>query len=374
MNKKLISLALASLPALALADDGVTIYGKIAGNLSAVRSYTSTTGSAAPQSNWQVNDNTSNIGFKGTETLGNGVNAIWQVESRIHVDGSGSDTFASRDSFVGLQSDYGKLRLGKLSDYANLDMEYIDPASYSRVAGQIYSTRLDGRINNAIRYDSPNWGGFSFTTVWGADETRALDSAGQRTNNQTVDLGLSYAQSGFFGKLNYEAKGDARQVNSSAQNGAVKNWWRLESGYIVNPIYLVLGWQSVSGYLGVSGGSYVDSPGVAYNINALNARIKASGQTLSNADSTQEVKAKEAVLTFGYNIGAFLPYIELTKGYDLNIGGSDVAKTGYTQYVLGTTYTLSRQTTLYASYGFVNWGGNGVANETTFSIALAKRF
>ena len=374
MKIKLLALTMAALPLLAHADDGVTVYGKIAGNLSNVKSYSATTNNGQPFSSWRVDDNTSRIGFKGSENLGNGVTAIWQVENRIHVDGSGTDTFASRDSFVGLQSELGKIRLGRLSDYANLDMEYIDPGSYSSVAGQIYSTRLDGRINNAIRYDSPNLAGFSFTTTWGADEKRASDSSGNPTNNQVFNLGLSYEQAGYFAKFSYEKKGDAKQVNSAAQTGAVKNWWRLEAGYISDPIYLALGFQSVNGYLGVSSGKFVDSPGVVYNVNVLNARLAASGLSASAAASSQEVKAREAVLTFGYNIGPWLPYVSLTKGYDLSVGGSDIDKTGYTQYVVGTIYTLSKQTKAYASYGRANWGGNGVASESALSLSLAKYF
>jgi predicted porin len=368
MNKKIIALAIATLPSLALADSGVTIYGKIAGNVSSVQTI-GTDGSAVR--NTVVNDNTSNIGFKGTEDLGNGSNVIWQVENRIHVDGSGTDTFGSRDTFVGFQNQYGKLRIGFLSDYANLDMEYTDPGSYTRVAGQYYSTRLDGRIKNAIRYDSPDLAGFSFTTVWGADETRTADSAGNPTNNQIVDIGLSYTNSGYFGKLNYETRGDAKGVNSSQQSGSVSKWWRLEAGYIVNPIYLVVAYQSVNGYLGVSSGSYADTAGVAYNITALNARLKASGLT---ANANQEAKTREAVLTLGYNIGAFLPYIELAKGYNLNIGGSDLANSGYKQYVVGVNYSLSKTSTIKAAYGYANWGGNGVANESSLGLALVKSF
>ncbi len=376
MKKKILALAIAALPLLAHADDGVVIYGKIAGNVSNIKSYSGVTNAAGqPTATWAVNDNTSRIGLKGKEDLGNGVTAIWQVENRVHVDGSGAnDGFGTRDTFVGLQGDFGKLRLGRLSDYANLDMEYIDPGAYSSVAGQVYSTRLDGRINNALRYDSPNFGGFSFTTTWGADEKRVNTASGQSTNNQIFNLGLSYEQNGFFGKFSYETRGDAKEVNSVNNGGAVKNWWRLEAGYISDPVYLALGYQEARGYLGVSGGKFVDNPGVVYNYNVLNARLAASGLKVAAGAAAEEVKTREAVLTAGYNIGPWLPYVSLTKGYNLNLGGSDLDKTGYTQYVVGTILTLSKQTKAYASYGRANWGGNGVSSESALSLSLAKYF
>ncbi|KJV24687.1 hypothetical protein VI06_21565 [Aquitalea magnusonii] len=374
MKIKLIALLVATLPVAAHADDGVVIYGKIAGNYSSVKTYSTSSTNGQPLSSQRVDDNSSRLGFKGSEQLGDGLTAIWQVENRIHVDGSGTDTFASRDSFVGLKGAFGKLRLGRLSDYANLDMEYIDPGSYGGVAGQVYSVRLDGRISNAIRYDSPVWNGFSFTSTWGTDEIRAADTSGSRTNSQTYNLGLSYEQAGYFAKFSYKAKADSSSLNQVNQTAAYKNWWRLETGYISNPYYLALGYQSVQGYLGVSNGKFVDSLGLVYNITALNARLAANGNTASAGDSTKLVKAREAILTAGYNIGAWMPYVSLTKGYDLNLGGSDIDRSGYTQYVVGGIYNLSKQTRAYASYGRVNWGGRGLASENSLSVSLAKYF
>ena len=72
MKIKLLTLAIAASPLFAHADDGITLYGKVAGNLSSVQSYTA----SGSLKNVQVNDNTSRIGFKGSENLGNGLTAI----------------------------------------------------------------------------------------------------------------------------------------------------------------------------------------------------------------------------------------------------------------------------------------------------------
>ncbi|OWY37610.1 porin [Xenophilus sp. AP218F] len=380
MNKKLIALALAALPAAAMAD--VTIYGTIKGGIESNKTYNSTLskdGNGHLQSGTEINDWTTSLGFKGNEDLGNGLKAIWQVENRVYLDGSTSTSFASRDSFVGLSGDaWGKVRLGYLSNYANSDMEQVDPGSYSgqSVGGLGMFTRLDGRVKNAVRYDSANWGGFSFAFLYGTDESRKLDANNSRTNNQTWNLGLSYENAGFFGKYNYENWGDADKV------GGAKNWHRLEAGYNANNLYLALGYQQVEGYLGKATDSttkavtgFADDAGVIYNVKALNAFLGANAATYAAGfDTTQKIKSKEAALTAGYTFGALTPYFSYVKGYDVSVGGSSWNKTGYDQYVLSLDYALSKRTDVYTSYGHVNWKADGVDSESSFGLGLIHRF
>lgn len=384
MNLKKIAPMLAIFPTLAMAyDGGTTLYGRISGTFSNDKTF-SPAGSVQ-----NVNDKTSRLGFRGEENLGNGIKALWQVESRIHVDGSGTDTLGSRDTFVGLQrDDLGKIRLGYLSNYANLDMELSDIALITG-ASAIGSTidRADGRIKNAIRYDSPVWAGFSFTTIWGADETRSSSTTTGTVNNQIINLGLSYKNGGFISKFNYLTKGDAQQLSelnqqkasaaSSANNASsLYNWWRLETGIINDSYTLIGGFQRINGYLGVntSGQFGTDTDGVVYNITALNARLSQQGKTFTSSAAAEDVTAREAFITYGYNIGRFMPYFQLAKGYDLDIGSTSIDKTGYKQYVIGTVYNLSKTTQMALAYGYVNWGGSGVMNQSSLSLGLAKWF
>lgn len=164
--KKLIAIAIATLPAAAMAD--VVLYGKLAAEVG----YNKTLGDSfvnAPNGDLKggmtVNMvDTSRIGFKGSEDLGNGLKAIWQVEQGLSFDdNSTGNRFATRDSFIGVEGGFGKVRVGRLSTYQNSDMEQVDPWMYGSAKGSVNGlgifTRTDGRVNNAIRYDSPNFGG-----------------------------------------------------------------------------------------------------------------------------------------------------------------------------------------------------------------------
>jgi predicted porin len=111
---KLVAVLLAAAPLLSHAD--VTVYGSIRGGVNVYKT------AKTNQTITGVDDYSSRIGFKGNEDLGNGLKAIWQVESGFALDGTGkatgtsSGTFANRMSFVGLEGGFGKIRLGYLTD------------------------------------------------------------------------------------------------------------------------------------------------------------------------------------------------------------------------------------------------------------------
>ncbi|KMN81767.1 hypothetical protein VK98_11655 [Chromobacterium sp. LK11] len=370
MNKTHIALAIAALMPAAAAMADVTIYGEIRGGYEYNKTYSSTfslDGNNKLQGGSQINDWTSRIGFKGNEDLGNGLKAIWQVENRVHIDGttgagSTQDTFATRDSFIGLAGEsWGKFRLGRLSNYANDMMEQVDPGYYSdeSVGGLGMFTRLDGRQNNAVRYDSPNWNGFSFALLYGTDEKRTLTN-GSTTNNQTWNLGLSYENSGFFGKYNYQNWNDADKLTS------VKDWHRLEAGYIANNLYAALGYQQIQGY----------GLGTFYNgslSSSINTAVVNAGYTQAQINGAK-LKTKELALTLGYTFGAFTPYFSYVKGYDASLNGNTIDKSGYDQFVLALDYALSKRTEVYTSYGHVKWKDGALDKENSFGLGLVHRF
>jgi predicted porin len=108
MQKKIIVLALAAAFAMpAFADTAnVTVYGAV--NLSAEQINTGDSASGAKGANaFKVSSNVTKFGLKGAQDLGDGVSAIWQIEQQVDVDdaggtGSGKNTLATRNSFVGL--------------------------------------------------------------------------------------------------------------------------------------------------------------------------------------------------------------------------------------------------------------------------------
>src|SRR6202049_2952765 len=144
MNKKLVVLAVAGAFASPLAVQAqtanVTLYGRAnidlefvngktcqGGNSaggqaggSVLRSCSNLSSAAAPDviSNptvTRVSSNSSRFGMRGTESLGGGLNAIFQLESNVNWDtGCNSCSgIATRETFAGLQGSWGKVTMGK---------------------------------------------------------------------------------------------------------------------------------------------------------------------------------------------------------------------------------------------------------------------
>ncbi|MCH2222496.1 MAG: porin, partial [Dechloromonas sp.] len=62
----------------------------------------------------RVTSNSSYIGFKGVEDLGNGLKAVFQFESGLNTDGT-AGVWNNRDTFVGLAGGFGTIVAGNLT-------------------------------------------------------------------------------------------------------------------------------------------------------------------------------------------------------------------------------------------------------------------
>lgn len=347
MNKKLIALALAALPvAHAMAD--VTIYGTIEADMESSKTYANGVKNTSGQlkAGTRIDDTGSLIGFKGNEDLGNGLKAIWQVEQGLSIDGTtvnAANTFATRDSFVGLQGAFGKVRLGKLSTFLNSDAGAPDAWIYGNkgVNGLSYSSinQLDGRVNNAIRYDIPEFvTGLTGAVLYGVDEARSTTAIpGQTQNKQVISVGASYTNSGFFGTFGYNRFSDDIVSGTSFKGG---NYWRLEGGYNANNILAAV-------YYGQSRLAVGDG---STGTDGTFSSLFSAGVTPFTTGA--ELKKKEGGLTVGYTIGAITPRFSYGRVWGATVNGADV-KGHLNQYVLGADYALSKRTTAYASYGYV---------------------
>lgn len=358
MKKSLIALLVATLPAAAFAD--VTIYGKIKGGVEYVdNGATKTT---------NIDDLGSRIGFKGKEDLGNGLKAIWQVETGFSIDGaskssSSTGTFANRNSFVGLQSDLGTLRLGNVSNFLDSDMGIVDSWEYSNNAlGLGVFTRDGTRLKNSVRYDLPSIAGFSAALQYGTKEAKG----GLTNDRETSIIGLGYENSGFFGKYAYihESKAVSKvasPITNVTVNDSANDKHRLEVGYNANNLLVAFGYQQEKGGVDVVGSDWI-----SYVKNALPA--------VNKPVAFDKVKTREYALTAAYTIGAFTPKFTYAHGDKVELGGSKLNDTGYNQYVLGVDYAISKRTTFGAQYGQIAVKGEGNKDQKAFGLNMIHAF
>jgi major outer membrane protein P.IB len=205
MKKTLIALTLAALPVAASAD--VILYGQIKAGVEVSQTKTKVNGvETKSDTGSEIADFGSRIGFKGHEHLGNNLNAIWQVENSVNVAGSGD--WAGRESFIGLEGNFGKIRAGKLETQLK-SMDSLDPWEYNNNALGLGMFQRTGERIVSVKYDSPVWAGFSgnvqFTPRDNGTEVRGegvtTGRADDASDTSRYYAGLNYENAGFFAPL-----------------------------------------------------------------------------------------------------------------------------------------------------------------------------
>lgn len=340
MKKTILAAAIAaSVPLIAQAD--VTLYGSIRAGVSQMNGSSSNF-----QSSFGVDDFGSRIGFKGGEDLGSGLKAIWQVETGFAVDGTGSKgtssgTLANRQSFVGLQGDFGKLRVGYLTDVL-ADTEATDnlygPRRDSSSAGfplyegnDLFGNYGDSRFKNSIRYDSPDVGGFTASIQYGAGESQA---AGGMKQGELFGTRLAYQNSGFFGAWAYATK-----LNTGGEKNSNIN--RIEGGYDANNLYLAATYQWVNVY---GDAHETDKDG--------KPAIPGVAKYSSISKGINNLKNTGWALNVAYTFGNIKPSLVYSKRGDAKIDGTRY-DLGATQVAAAVDYTISKQTMVQVGYGQV---------------------
>jgi predicted porin len=207
MQKKQIALAIGAALAMSSAAyakdtwDGpssvVTMYGKVypeivnpsgsgatdAGTEIATITNGSPTGEGSIVSRTEMQSNNSRLGWRGYESLGKDLRAIWQLETEFHVD-SNDSAFAARNSFVGLAGrHWGSIKLGRMDtpfksygdDISLLGVGSGNFVSSSNVLrktgfGTSSASSFHLRRANMVQYDSPTIGGLHGTIQYSTDE------------------------------------------------------------------------------------------------------------------------------------------------------------------------------------------------------------
>jgi predicted porin len=185
MQKKLIALAIAGLAAApAFAQTNVTVYGVADLTMEFGVKADDDPGNAGIARN-RLQSNSSLLGFRGTEDLGNGIKAIFQLETSVGQDLGTISSTAGRDSFVGVNSGWGTVVLGFLTHPVRAMGSKVDlnpGATGLGFLGTIYEEfggikTGSGDRQQLAAYVTPNYGGFSGTIAYGPGETATRGTA-----------------------------------------------------------------------------------------------------------------------------------------------------------------------------------------------------
>jgi predicted porin len=179
----IVAAALAACGA-AQAQSSVTIYGIVSTDY--VHATNTPTGKINKIEPGRVNP--ARLGFKGSEDLGGGLSAVFNLESAIGPDtGSAGAPFWGRGANVGLSSStLGTVTAGRhwnINDDLLGNFFVFGGFAVFNYTGFGFTSDL---VNNSVKYVSPNLAGLSVEALFGAGE-------GSTTNPRTVEVGGVYA-------------------------------------------------------------------------------------------------------------------------------------------------------------------------------------
>ncbi|NBJ20601.1 porin [Burkholderia thailandensis] len=203
------------LAAAAHAQSSVMLYGKIEDGIN----YTSNArghGTVQLQSGY---DYGSRWGLKGTEDLGGGYKAIFQLENGFDVNngrlGQGNREFG-RQAFVGIASErYGTLTFGRQYD-PSVDM-FSPLTANGNWTGYLFAHPYDNdntdysfRVNNAVKYVSPTWNGVTAEGMYAVS-----NQAGGFANHRLRGAALQYRHGGLTLGASYVKMNNARSTDAA---------------------------------------------------------------------------------------------------------------------------------------------------------------
>ncbi|EHP38326.1 porin [Cupriavidus basilensis OR16] len=321
----------AAVPMLASAQSAVTLYGVVDTGIEYVNNV-----GAAKDNVARMNTLTGTVpsrwGIRGTEDLGGGLKSLFVLESGFAPDAGTSNQGArlfGRQALVGLSGPWGQVALGRqytMLFWATLDPDILGPNVYG--SGSLDSYLPNARADNAVSYKG-TFGGFTM----GATYSFGRD---------TVNAGPSPAGANCAG----ENAADSKQCREwSALLQYDNKWWGVAAAY-----------DSLRGGPGAFGGltkSSLSDNRLSLNGYVLLSKTKMGlGVIRRDNDGSPTPRSELWYAGLAYDI---TPAFTLAgQVYYLKYHNSDNKAM---LYALRGTYAFSKRTSVYATAGFIDNGG-----------------
>ncbi len=273
-------------------------------------------------------------GMKGSEDLGGGLKANFQLENGFGVDTGAAaqgGLLFGRQAWVGLSGGFGALQVGR--QYTVIDNMWTahDAFALSGYSAANYAFNKGGyadssRQNNSVYYTTPSFGGFKAGALWAPGENKAAGVSAGRM----MGLEASYANGPF-------SIGGAYESNKVTGAAPATTAWELGTTYDL---------------------------GVA----------KLFGQL--EGSNTKSTNSKDDGYQIGVQIPLGAPSLWVSYARENNkLAGTKVSTAS--AYALMAQYPLSKRTYVYAAYMSGENNPIGVAATTknrNFGLGLVHNF
>ena len=327
----------------AWAQSSVTLYG----SLDAGIAYISNVAGGAKWMEEQGNTQPDRWGLRGTEDLGGGVKAVFQLENGFYTNTGAfakSGVLFNRQAFVGLSSDrFGTLTLGHQTPFSfdvlgPFSTAYLGSSWYAFHPGNIDELADTGVVpfDNSAKYRSPTFYGFTAEAMIGLGNTTNF------SNGRTMSYALTYA-------------------NGPFKAGAA---WSNEHNRSVS-----MATTDLATFQGQPAASYMADKvenmgiGASYSFGKLLVHGVYTRTKLQSNGTANTFQSYDAGVDYQFTVANAV------------VGGaaiSTLAGQRWTQFMIGDVYALSKATQLYANVLYERASSNAKAAFFTAGVSSGR--
>lgn len=346
MDKKILSTAIAGVLAGSMAfaaNADVTLYGKVNVSIDSVDCDTGWTSCARGGLTTTKGDDVvmnsrsgfGAIGVKGSEDLGNGLQAIFQLEYGTNPAEAG--TFSGRDQWLGMKGGFGMIRAGSMSTNYKESGSKLDPFWRTSLdsrdamrASQLHSgngQNGQGRATNTLRFDSADFNGAKIVANYSFDN----GSNAVVEDNDAYGIGLHYANGPILATVDYITN----------DNGGDDDAWKIGGKYNFGDF--------------AAFGSYERGGLLFADLNAGSAGNGADGATVWQLGGS-------------FTMGNAMLFAAYGQG-DRDLGA---ANDEHESWTIAGNYSFSKRTSMYAGFEQVDrdtWG-----ERDLFTVGMVHNF
>lgn len=358
MKKSLIALAVAGafVAPVAMADTAnVNIYGQLNYSYDAISNGAIANSASANN----VSSNVSRIGFKGSEDLGDGLSAVFQVEQGLNADTAALNASTVRDTFAGLSS----TSMGTLIAGVHDTPYKMATRGYDLFADNVADNRSimgvaglhDARLGNVVAYISPAMSGFTVAVATAAGAEIPVANA---TKGSATSLAVLYKADQLSGSIAYQTITMGTAGTGTLAQGT---WANGTAGGPLNGVAVAVNDKTNAFKLG---GSYTMD---AFTLNLVYEKVS------FNRAGTDILNQANWYLAGKYNINAndAVKLAYTAAGKNNNLTAAQVANTDANQIAVGYDHSLSKRTSVYALYSKISNKGNPGVSNYFFSQATS---
>ena len=327
MKKTLIALAALAAVGTASAQSTVTLSGILKAGVAQTKYSNAAVGNG---SSLGVADGSSRFILSGSEDLGGGLRANFQIDNRFRLDDNGaaptSNPVGTGSTFLGLSGGFGNLQIGKLDTHyclgadSNASRATALQASSCAIVGFVPVAGVNTgiaqltRSMNVLRYTTPNMSGFTASATYSTAQAGSEGAVGDAGKGRAISGALNYAAGPIRAGLSvWDSKSESR-VAGAAQADQ----------------------ESISAVLGYDFG--MGSIGLGLDRSTVTTGL-IGGATVETRRNAWSVP-----VTFKLGTGTLLA--TYSRANDV----SGTANSGANMWSVGYEYPLSKRTSLGVSY------------------------